>query len=335
MRREVLVGLIAAIVVVLGVAFALRSRNAHVNTKDEVAKFRTWTAGFLHPRQSERRFTRAASSESNLMAPGDAASRPTAEELEVIDELARRARAGEYLLNSDNPNTIRAQKEILERRIAGTVPLVTSVRENFLSALNVAPDAIAKLTNHAARITEASLAVDPLMAEISMAKVEYDQKMREVLTPEQYEQFKEFEMRQVLEREWKRDGVGNLDNLSLDDLKGISRSLEELGIREKTSSTYLPYEPEPSSGNRITAEHRDVHENIPYQLLRLEAAAADIEVIGERNQLSDSARQTLASMIATRQKALREKYTLTPTPAEAKARSRARIESHLGRPLPK
>ena len=142
-------------------------------------------------------------------------------------------------------------------------------------------------------------------------------------------------MRQAREKEWKRDGVENLDHLSLADLRGISQSLEELGIREKTSSTYLPYDPEPSSGNRVTAEHRDTRENILRQLSRLEAAAGDIEVIGERNQLSETARQTLASMIATRQNKLRERHTLIPAPEEAKARARATIESRSGRPLPK
>lgn len=273
--------------------------------------------------------------ESGRKSAGDAASGPTPEELKAMEELARRAHAGQYVLDSDNPYTVRKRKETLERRIAATVPRVTSDRETFLTTLNVSPDAISRLTNHAARITEASLALDPLLVEVSIAKVEYDSTMREVLTPEQYDKFKEFEMRQALGKEWKRDGVENLDDLSLNDLKGISRSLEELGIREKTSSTYLPYEPEPSSGNRVTAEHRDVHENILRHLSRLEAAAADLEVIRERNQLSESARQTLASMIETRQKALREKYTIIPTPEEAKARARAGIEEHLGRPLPK
>ena len=176
-----------------------------------------------------------------------------------------------------------------------------------------------------------SLAAGPLLEEISNAKVEYESKMRELLSPEQYERYKDFEMREALEKEWHRYKVEGLEALSLAELKALTQSLEDLGIREKASSTFLPFEPEPSSSNWITPEERDVHQIILKRLSRLDAAEADLEVIAERNQLSDDARQMLAEVITNRRHLLRRQYAASPTPEEARARARARIEAHKER----
>lgn len=251
----------------------------------------------------------------------------------MLKELSRRASAGEYILQSENPSMVRTRQEMLKHALENSVPPIMAARQDFLASLNLDQDAISKLTNHAAKIAEASFTVGPMLGEISTAKVEYDAKARELLTPEQYEKFKEFETRQALQKEWQRYGVQGLDNLPLTDLKAISRSLEELGVREKASSTVLPYEPEPSSGNWITGENTDLREIMLSKISRLDAAAADVGVIAERNQLSNEAREALASMIANRRSSITEQMNaLARSEEESRARFRATAEARFGPP---
>ena len=251
----------------------------------------------------------------------------TPEEQLALKEIAQRVRAGEFILHKDNPYMLRKEAEMLQQAMETVLPPLMNARQEYLSTLQVAPETITKLTNHAARLAEASLAVGPRLAEISTAKVEYDLKARELLSPEQYEKLKSFETREALEKEWQRFGVQDTAQYSLSDLTAIARSLEEMGIRERTSSSVLPYEGEPSSGNWITGTERDIKEIIRRKISRLEAAAADVPALAERNQLSLEARQALASMIATRTTALQGQLGRTLSDQEHNARFRTMIES--------
>ena len=118
---------------------------------------------------------------------------PTKEESEAIAELARRSQEGEYILDSENPFTARRQRESVERFRQTVIPAVMEAREQFLSGLELPPDKIARLTNHAAKIAEASWQLAPLLSEISTEKMEYNAKAKALLTPEQYQKYREYE----------------------------------------------------------------------------------------------------------------------------------------------
>lgn len=262
----------------------------------------------------------------------EAGGGPTPEEKAVMAELTRRAHAGEYILDSDNPYSVRKRREMVKRAMKRDLPAVQNDRQEILAALNAPPETIFKLTNHAARIAEASLVVQPLLDEISVAKIEYDAKARHLLSPEQYEQFKEFETRQSFEREWKRFGVEGLEDLSQNDLNGLQKSLEQLGIKGKQGSSLLPYDEDPSTSNWLSGSKRTAQDAIRAKISRIDAAALDWKAVAERNQLSEQAWQTLASMIKERARGLREQLDSSTASEKKHAEWLRRMKAQAGIP---
>lgn len=270
-----------------------------------------------------------APSNSGITLPdkstGSAGAEPTTDERAVMKELGRRARSGEYILPTDNPFVVRMQQEKLKQAIESIGPSIVTSRANFLTNLGVSPNTMAKLTNHAARIAEASFAVDPLLGMVGMAKIEYDLKARELLTSEQYDRFKEFEIRQALEQEWKGYGVEGLEqSLPFNDVTSVTQSLEDLGIRHIFPSTYLPYQADPSS-DAVTGE--EAKARIPGQMSKLEYAAKALDALAEQKRLSEEAKQVVASIIQNRSRSLQQELDdIIRGEAEHTARLRAMME---------
>ncbi len=234
----------------------------------------------LPPVPSQRKFrqTRAidtttpANNASDLGGDG-----PTSEEMAAIMELAKKVSSGQYVLNSENPFVRRTLNESVTNHLAELVPGIISTRANYLSDLGVSPDTISRLTNHAAKIAEASLRYGVGFDDLQTAKALYISKVKNLLTPEQYDAYENLEKQQAVANQTDI----KLSNFSPEDARSLVQLYESLGI-DPVKASFLPYEGLPGligGGPEVT----NVYQR---RIARLESAREALDAATLSNQYS-------------------------------------------------
>lgn len=201
---------------------------------------------------------------------------PTSDEIAAMDELAQKASLGHYALNSENPFSKRKFNEGVTNHIAALVPGIISTRASFLSDLGASADTIFRLTNHAAKIAEASLRYGGPLSDLQLAKADYIDQLKTLLTKEQYEAYVRLEKQQAIANQTNIP----FDRFSPEEADRVVKLYESLNIGVIKES-FLPYEGLPFV---ITGGPEEVVNTYKSRISQLTSAREKIDSMLAANQ---------------------------------------------------
>jgi hypothetical protein len=132
-------------------------------------------------------------------------------------EMNDRARHGEYILKFERP----LDRKVMEAAIQGFAAKLGSNNApnlgNALSHLGMAPENVQQLQVHNQKIILASLEAEQAIQQVLMARNDYDQRLRALLSPEAYSSYRAYEDFQPAVREYDSlKNFANQNSLQLD-----------------------------------------------------------------------------------------------------------------------
>ena len=161
----------------------------------------------------------------------------TSEEEGELLEFGRRTALGEYLLPSEIPFMAKRFKESVTNRLNTIVPGIVATRADLLSTLGLSPDRITKLTNHAAKIPEASIKYEAGFIDVQQAKIDYRSNLKSLLSPEQYAEYLNLERQQAVANQTDI----KLSDFTPEDARSLVELYESLNLAP-SKATVLPFE---------------------------------------------------------------------------------------------
>lgn len=196
----------------------------------------------------------------------------------------------QYALNSESDTVKTLFNQGVSNQMAVIVPGIISTRATFLATLGVGHDAISKLTNHAAKIAEASFRYVGPLTDLQLAKSDYRSELQSTLTPEQYQAYESLERQHAVANQTAID----FSQFSREDAASIVNLYESLGI-DTVKESFLPFEGIP---NAITGgpEITNVLNN---RLMRLKSAQSALESLTSRKAVSAEASDAMQRFIAS------------------------------------
>lgn len=218
---------------------------------------------------------------------GDAAN--TNNKVAPFQEPASLPPKGQYVLNYEHDMAKTMFNQGVSNQMRARVPGIISTRAGFLAALGVGADEISKLTNHAAKIAEASFRYNGPLVDLQMAKADYRNEMRSLLTPEQFQAYESLERQHAVANQAGID----FSKYSTEDAASIVNLYESLGIGTVKDS-FLPFEGLPNSitgGPEITNIFNS-------RMIQFKAAQSTLESMMSRNVVTAEAGDAIQKFLS-------------------------------------
>lgn len=229
----------------------------------------------------------------------------SAEEYEDHLRIQKARRSGEFFLRFDDPVERRSYQSVVKslvdqdeaQRRAGSHSKV------FLEA-GVPAEKVDSLHGHLSKIMKASLEAEGSIKQLLSARVEYDRRVRELMSEDGYSRYKEFEGSRAAERELQ--GLSDFlsrSRLTIDEpTSGLLRELIVDSATISAKTWHGPYDGLPE----VAVGHEHVTENLKNEIARRRDAIESLEAGLGSIGISDEVRGLVRSYYSEKLAALEE-----------------------------
>jgi hypothetical protein len=137
-----------------------------------------------------------------LGPPTNSSSSISEEAIRTSLEMNVRSRKGEYILQFERPTDRKVMESAVEAFAARMASNNTPGLSNMFSKLGVSTEHSRLLVDHAHKIMVASLQAEEAISQVLRARVEYDHRLRSILSNDAYAQYRQFEALKPALREY-------------------------------------------------------------------------------------------------------------------------------------
>jgi hypothetical protein len=128
----------------------------------------------------------------------------TDEDKGLLDQLEERRTRGEYVNELEDPIRRRSMKESITKGAEMLAPANRTNLAPLFAQFGMDPDKTELLLQHVSKINEAAIEVGQTIQQLEKARSDYDKKIRSLLSPDDYNQYKQHEAAGAAREEFEK-----------------------------------------------------------------------------------------------------------------------------------